>query len=306
MVKIDRLNSKVLAGLGLISLMSLKQVNSETMLTIVSSLSLLQLLVLKLRGSVLIDRMRLDGWKIKIPLQKQFGWPDMPFPALIMVGYLLGVSYYGTLEGIWGISVGKAACGLRVVSAGGMHLDLGTAFLRSSLFCGSLVVVSYLTKFISIDLGGGPGFLNKIEVLMRPEVPICMGLLFSTARRINGFAALHDLCTGTRVVEKADLRLRPASIQVQDYPEIESVVRIGPYSVIGTLKASTRQEILSRMMTACDAKFGFVSSRSEPRPFREQGVNWRETVACAGWPAGDLRTGAGTLMKCPRESRCSK
>jgi hypothetical protein len=67
MVKIDRMNSKLLAGLGLMSVMSLSQVNAETMLTIVSSLSLLQFLILKIRGSVLIDWVRFEGWKKSLP-----------------------------------------------------------------------------------------------------------------------------------------------------------------------------------------------------------------------------------------------
>jgi hypothetical protein len=67
MVKIDRMDSKLLAGLGLISVMSLRQVNADTMLTIISSLSLLQLLMLKIRGSLLIDWVRLEGWKRNLP-----------------------------------------------------------------------------------------------------------------------------------------------------------------------------------------------------------------------------------------------
>jgi hypothetical protein len=67
MVKIDRMDSRLLAGLGLMTVMSLTQVNAETMLKIISSLSLLQLLMLKLRGSVLIDRARLEGWKNYLP-----------------------------------------------------------------------------------------------------------------------------------------------------------------------------------------------------------------------------------------------
>ena len=67
MVKLDRMDSKLLAGLGLVSVMSLHQVNADTMLTIISSLSLLQLLMLKIRGSVLIDRVRLEGWKRNLP-----------------------------------------------------------------------------------------------------------------------------------------------------------------------------------------------------------------------------------------------
>jgi hypothetical protein len=63
----DQVKSKILAGLGLMSVMSLSQVNAETMLKIISSLTLLQFLVLKIRGSVLVDWVRFDSWKRSLP-----------------------------------------------------------------------------------------------------------------------------------------------------------------------------------------------------------------------------------------------
>jgi hypothetical protein len=62
------MDSKVLAGLGLMSIMSLNQINAETILMIVSSLSLLQFLSLTIRGSLFIDWVRFEGWKGKLPL----------------------------------------------------------------------------------------------------------------------------------------------------------------------------------------------------------------------------------------------
>ena len=61
------MDKKLLAGLGLMSAMSLNQVNPETIMNIVASLSLLQFLTLLLRGSVFLDRIRLEGWREKIP-----------------------------------------------------------------------------------------------------------------------------------------------------------------------------------------------------------------------------------------------
>jgi hypothetical protein len=67
MVRIDGLNGKALASLGLVGIMNLYQINPETILIIMSSLSLLQLFILKLRGSVLIDKLHLEGWKTSLP-----------------------------------------------------------------------------------------------------------------------------------------------------------------------------------------------------------------------------------------------
>lgn len=60
--------SRLLAGLGLVGSMSMNQINAETMLTIISSLSLLQLVILAMRGSVLVDWVSFEGWKGKLPL----------------------------------------------------------------------------------------------------------------------------------------------------------------------------------------------------------------------------------------------
>jgi len=59
--------SRLLIGLGITSALSMNQINAETILIIVSSLSLLQLVVLKIRGYVLIDWVRLESWKGKLP-----------------------------------------------------------------------------------------------------------------------------------------------------------------------------------------------------------------------------------------------
>ena len=67
MVKIGKVDGKVLASLGLFGIISLNQINSETILVILSSLSLFQLLVLKLRGCVLVDYLHLTGWKMSLP-----------------------------------------------------------------------------------------------------------------------------------------------------------------------------------------------------------------------------------------------
>jgi len=61
------MDKRVLASLGIMSVMSLSQVNSEALNHIVAGLSILQLLKLLITGSVLIDFMKFEGWKEKIP-----------------------------------------------------------------------------------------------------------------------------------------------------------------------------------------------------------------------------------------------
>jgi hypothetical protein len=61
--------------------------------------------------------------------------------------------------------------------------------------------------------------------------------LFSTARKRNGFAAVHDLLTGTRVVSRGTLVSRPVPVQETVPPaQVESQPVLGPYHVLETLQ----------------------------------------------------------------------
>jgi hypothetical protein len=61
------MDKNLLAGLGLVSAMSLYQLNAEQIMSIVASLSLLQVLTLTIRKSVFIDWIRPKGWRGRIP-----------------------------------------------------------------------------------------------------------------------------------------------------------------------------------------------------------------------------------------------
>jgi hypothetical protein len=68
---------------------------------------------------------------------------------------------------------------------------------------------------------------------------VIMALLFVTARRRNGFAALQDLLSGTRVVSRAAFGSRPvlAASEAQP-PAVGSGAAIGPYHVLQPLAES--------------------------------------------------------------------
>jgi hypothetical protein len=61
------MDRSLLAQLGIISVITLQQINTETIQQIISNLNLLQFITLLVTGSVLIDWMKLEGWKDKIP-----------------------------------------------------------------------------------------------------------------------------------------------------------------------------------------------------------------------------------------------
>jgi len=74
---------------------------------------------------------------------------------------------------------------------------------------------------------------------------IVLALLFCTARRRNGFAAIQDLVTKTRVISRAALQSRPvlAAIELPP-PAVESTVTVGPYHVLETLEKARPGEWL--------------------------------------------------------------
>ena len=79
---------------------------------------------------------------------------------------------------------------------------------------------------------------------------VCLAVLFSTVRRANGFAALHDLVTGTRVVfrpksieSRESLRRQPAPASLHG----AGSTRIGPYIVpeaVATEASAVREPIV--------------------------------------------------------------
>jgi hypothetical protein len=80
------------------------------------------------------------------------------------------------------------------------------------------------------------------QMLLGLSIYGMMALLFVTARRRNGFAAVQDLLTGTRVISRAALSLRPVlpTISVPP-PSVESAVTIGPYHVLQALTESAAE-----------------------------------------------------------------
>ena len=66
-----------------------------------------------------------------------------------------------------------------------------------------------------------------------------LALLFCTVRRRNGFAAVQDLVTKTRVISRAALRSRPALPAAEmPPPATEDMPTVGPYHVLETLETN--------------------------------------------------------------------
>ncbi len=111
-----------------------------------------------------------------------------------------GIGYFAVCEGLWGAGIGKWLLGLRVANAQGAPPGVLRALGRA--------VISQLPSTVPLWAAWlAYSATRYAEATAKSEwlgtewlSPVLCVVLFSTMRRRNGFAALHDLATHTRVV----------------------------------------------------------------------------------------------------------
>jgi uncharacterized RDD family membrane protein YckC len=131
--------------------------------------------------------------------------------------WLAPVIYFFVLEGGWGASLGKRLMGLRVTSQTDDRWWLRVG-LRTAVF-------HVPTLFFMGAWNVPPDVLLSLLLII---------LLFSTARRGNGWTGVHELLSRTRVVQRnvrpvasAARKASPADL----VPALSSLRRVGPYAV---------------------------------------------------------------------------
>ena len=144
-----------------------------------------------------------------------------------LVTGLAPVIYYLVLEGGWGASLGKRLMGLRVTSETPV-----TSHARWWLRLGLRTAV-FLVPSVIFSMGVTRG--STVYLLLSQLLTI---LLFSTARRRNGWSGVHELLSRTRVVQRnvrpvasAAPKASPADL----LPALSSLRRVGPYAVHTTV-----------------------------------------------------------------------
>jgi hypothetical protein len=148
------------------------------------------------------------------------------------------VLYYALPEGRWGVSLGKLVFGLRVVGPDKSPPGFFRALPRPLLYAVAPALPYWLTL-----LWTHPTAFLTTPTTFQTSIAFCcyllMALMFCTARRRNGFAAVHDLVTNTRVISRAALQARPAPALAQTPPPaVEAKPLIGPYHILDTLERS--------------------------------------------------------------------
>ncbi len=167
-----------------------------------------------------------------------------PQALLWLLGFLSAVLlYYAVFEGLWGATAGKALCRLRVVRPDKNPPGFLRALLRALIY----VVLPSLPSWIAY--GRDPKAILQgsmvIQQLIGFSFYLVLALLFSTARRRNGFAAVQDLVTKTRVISRTALELRPSlSTAETPPPAVDEKSMVGPYHVLETLAANAGDQWL--------------------------------------------------------------
>jgi eukaryotic-like serine/threonine-protein kinase len=175
----------------------------------------------------------------------QTGLPTTRHLLLInLFSTVLVLIYYGLLEGLWGASIGKLICQLRVArldrTAPGIPRALLRAFILKTIphlvwLMGSLTGLTLMSGAVPNPWGTAFSLLNGLT----------WALIFVSARRHNGFAGLHDLATSTRVIVKSVYLSRPAlSASNEALPKLETLPRVGLYHVLDCLGREEGVELL--------------------------------------------------------------
>lgn len=161
---------------------------------------------------------------------------------LSFLGIAAPILYFTISEGWKGKSVGKALMDLCVIDLDQRRPSFRRTFLRSAirvLFPISLVVT--FTVVMPLEDPTGP-----MAILLGLSSFALFAVLFSTARQSNGYAGLHELASGTRVVEQRHAAtivdsLKTKNEMLQPANDAES---IGPYDVLGLIGNSEGAEVI--------------------------------------------------------------
>jgi uncharacterized RDD family membrane protein YckC len=144
----------------------------------------------------------------------------------------LSAVYYLLLEGFWGASLGKRLFGLRVTTADGQRKPFLRIAARTAIYYivpNAPVVLLLVTGLIAA---------TTANTLRAPVAAVLVGVMFLVAaRRANGWAAIHDAVTGTRVVariagEDGRLAFSREPAPELPLPAAAAARRYGPFTAV--------------------------------------------------------------------------
>jgi hypothetical protein len=158
--------------------------------------------------------------------------PSHPGDAAIVALAAITVMtlYFGLFEGRLGATPGKGLFGLRVVDAANEPPAISKAMVRALAFGLPLQLTTRVATYVALRIEPEV----SVTFVVSSVAAVCLAVMFATARRSNGYIALHDRATGTRVVLKRRLvetRHRQDRIAADVVRSAPGETRIGPYLV---------------------------------------------------------------------------
>jgi len=180
-------------------------------------------------------------WLLAIPVLTWIGDPMSPgqregLIPTTLVTWLVDLVYYGIPEGLWGRAVGKQLFGLRVIDAARQRPGIPRATLRAVIWVlgvgAPMLAYGYAVAPLAEASRNTP--LGALFGFSFPAMAMTlMGMMFVTARAANGYAGLHDLATGMRVVMKNPREGRVQSApRIAEEPAALGAARTGPYFML--------------------------------------------------------------------------
>ena len=173
-----------------------------------------------------------DGFlaRFLLPVPVLLARPSLLFSPIPVVAHLVVVFYYAISESVWGASLGKTLCGLRVVTTDGTRPRFRRAFFRALVFVLPGTFASGLVLLIA-GLVYSQGPIPTLVVLVVEHV--LLALLFVPARRANGLAGFHEWVSQTRTVLKPPVEVGRVVRAVPSPIEIVASQRsVGPYRLV--------------------------------------------------------------------------
>src|ERR1019366_6338323 len=124
------------------------------------------------------------------------------------------------------------------IARGGVGPESAPGFTRACLRA-LIYILPPFVPYWAAFAGSPKAYLSTsqwTQMLIGLSCYVVMALLFVTARRRNGFAAVQDLLTRTRVVSQTAISARPVLPTSElPSPAVESALTIGPYHVLQAL-----------------------------------------------------------------------
>lgn len=190
-----------------------------------------------------------------------------PGPGRVLVenaiSLILGLAYFGILEGVWGRALGKRLLRLHVgLATVNQPPGIGRALVRAATLYLFLTLVFAAGEFYaaanlppSLEGSATPARQEIKTPVIVAFVPLLLyvlgvGCVVSTMRKHNGYRGLHEFLSGTRTYrlhwpQATKRRLVTASdIQLPSEQPAGIPEQIGPYRIRGALRWTSEEQTL--------------------------------------------------------------